>query len=168
MRLDKRKNSNFWKACILAVSTFIGISHSLASEEIVRIEERQNLFTTVKIPSNAELVFLSGAGVTSFGGPSRKPDGKLWSMEEQAEIVFEGTKKRLERVGFSLEDIVEVRVYALPDDSGEVDFAGFNTGYLKYFGTEENPTKPVRTFIQAGGLMGDGWLIEVDVRAAKI
>ena len=41
-------------------------------------------------------------------------------------------------------------------------------GYQKFFGTDENPMKPVRSFVQIAGLVVDGWLVEIEIRAARV
>ena len=58
------------------------------------------------------------------------------------------------------------------DDSfsgdGTLDFDGFNRGYLQFFGTAENPAKPVRSFVQVAALVNPNWLVEVEIRAARV
>ena len=39
---------------------------------------------------------------------------------------------------------------------------------LEFFGTEDQPNKPVRAVVEVSGLAVDGWLIEIDVRGARI
>ena len=54
--------------------------------------------------------------------------------------------------------------------SGEVvstDFAGMMRGYRAFFGTAEQPNKPARSTMQVGGLVDPGWLVEIEVTAAK-
>lgn len=70
--------------------------------------------------------------------------------------------------GWSMSDVVQVRVFAVAGEDGVLDFEGFNRGYLQFFGTEENPMKPVRSFVQVADLVVDGWLVEVEIRAARV
>ena len=44
----------------------------------------------------------------------------------------------------------------------------FNLDDCQFFGTDENPMKPVRSFVQIAGLVVDGWLIEIEIRAARV
>jgi enamine deaminase RidA (YjgF/YER057c/UK114 family) len=68
-----------------------------------------------------------------------------------------------------MSDIVMVRVYLIADPSmGKMDFSGFNTAYREFFGTDENPNKPVRAVVEISGLAVDGWLVEIDVRGARM
>jgi enamine deaminase RidA (YjgF/YER057c/UK114 family) len=49
-----------------------------------------------------------------------------------------------------------------------LDFAGFNAGYQQFFGSEKNTMKPVRSFVEIAGLVVSGWLIEIEIRAARM
>ena len=63
--------------------------------------------------------------------------------------------------------IVQVRVFAVAGDDG-LDFAGFNEGYFEFFGANENLNKPVRSFVEIKGLVVEGWLVEIEIRAARM
>jgi enamine deaminase RidA (YjgF/YER057c/UK114 family) len=89
-------------------------------------------------------------------------------MEQQSIDIFNKFKTTLEAQGWTMSDIVQVRVFAIAGEDGTLDFDGFNRGYLTFFGTTENPTKPVRTFVQVADLVREGWLVEVEVRAARV
>lgn len=133
-----------------------------AVPEIIRTGESTNLNTSIFIPSGAETLYLSGAGA------SPNADGTWGDMQAQTIDIFNGFKTKLEAVGWSMSDIVQVRVFAVAGPDGVLDFAGFNSGYQQFFGVDSNPTKPVRTFVQIAGLVREGWLVEVEVRAARM
>ena len=63
--------------------------------------------------------------------------------------------------------IVEVRAFAVAGDDG-LDFAGFNEGCFEFFRANENPNKPVRSFVEIKGLVVEGWLVEIEIRAARM
>jgi enamine deaminase RidA (YjgF/YER057c/UK114 family) len=128
---------------------------------IERKGEGRHFYTTIKIPANAETLYLSGSGA------SRNEDGSWGDMEAQVEDTFNSFRDTLEAEGWSMSDIVQVRAFAVSDEYGLLDFDGFNRGYRKFFGTEENPMKPVRSFVEIAGLVVPGWLIEIEIRAAK-
>lgn len=146
--------------CLLALA-FVA-QPLLAAEGIDRQNEGRLFYTTIKIPANAETLYVSGAGA------SAKADGSWGSMEEQAVDIFTKYKATLEAQGWSLADIVQVRVFAVADEFGTLDFEGFNRGYLQFFGTDENPNKPVRSFVQVEALVNPNWLAEVEIRAARV
>ena len=133
-----------------------------SSDEIVRQGEGRHFFTTIKIPPAAATLYLSGSGA------SRKEDGSWGTMEEQTIDTFSEFKQTLEAEGWSMSDIVQVRAFAVAGEYGLLDFDGFNRGYREFFGTEENPQKPVRSFVQVADLVVPGWLVEIEIRAAKI
>lgn len=89
-------------------------------------------------------------------------------MEQQTIDTFSSFKEKLEAEGWSMSDIVQVRAFAVADEFGLLDFDGFNRGYREFFGTEENPMKPVRSFVQVADLVVPGWLVEIEVRAARL
>ncbi len=133
-----------------------------SAEEIERQGEGRHFFTTIKIPPSAATLYLSGSGA------SQKEDGTWGDMEQQTIDTFSKFKQTLEAEGWSMSDIVQVRAFAVAGEFGLLDFDGFNRGYREFFGTEENPQKPVRSFVQVADLVVSGWLVEIEIRAAKI
>lgn len=129
---------------------------------IERKGEGRHFYTTIKIPANAETLYLSGSGA------SRNEDGTWGDMEAQTIDTFNSFKATLEAEGWSMSDIVQVRAFAVAGEYGLLDFDGFNRGYRQFFGTEENPMKPVRSFVEIAGLVVPGWLVEIEIRAAKV
>ena len=129
---------------------------------IERRGEGRHFFTTIKVPAGAESLYLSGSGASPL------EDGSWGEMEQQVVDTFESFKETLESQGWSMVDIVQVRAFAVSDEFGYLDFDGFNRGYRKFFGTEENLLKPVRTFVEIQGLVVPGWLVEIEIRAARI
>jgi enamine deaminase RidA (YjgF/YER057c/UK114 family) len=129
---------------------------------IERRGEGRYFYTTIKVPANAESLYLSGSGASPL------EDGSWGDMEQQVTDTFESFKQTLEGQGWSMGDIVQVRAFALSDEFGYLDFDGFNRGYSKFFGSEENPLKPVRTFVEIQDLVVPGWLIEIEIRAARV
>ena len=129
---------------------------------IERRGEGRHFFTTIKVPAGAESLYLSGSGASPL------EDGSWGEMEQQVVDTFESFKETLESQGWSMSDIVQVRAFAVSDEFGYLDFDGFNRGYRKFFGTEDNPLKPVRTFVEIQGLVVPGWLVEIEIRAARM
>lgn len=152
---------SFLKRALLAAALFGTIGLTQAGE-IVREDEGRNFYATITIPAGAETMYLSGSGA------SREEDGSWGNMEQQTISTFNKFKNQLESRGWSMEDIVQVRAFAVAGPDGELDFAGFNKGYQQFFGTEDNPQKPVRSFVQIAGLVVPGWLVEVEIRAARM
>ncbi len=133
-----------------------------SAQEIKREGEGRMFYNSISIPAGAETLYLSGAGA------SPQADGTYGDMEQQTTNTFEKFKASLEAQGWSMSDIVQVRVFGVAGADGEFDFAGFNRGFQKFFGTEENPMKPVRSVVEIAGLVVDGWLVEIEIRAARV
>jgi enamine deaminase RidA (YjgF/YER057c/UK114 family) len=73
----------------------------------------------------------------------------------------------LKEQGLGMGDIVQMSVFLVPDPAtGKLDFAGMNEGYKQFFGTKDQPNKPVRATIQAGLVIPNA-LVEIAVVAVR-
>ena len=73
-----------------------------------------------------------------------------------------------QHLGLTMGDVVSMTVYLMAAPGSErMDFAGMMKAYGKYFGTPEQPNRPSRSTVQVAGLAGPGFLIEVEVTAAR-
>ena len=134
----------------------------VSAQEIMRNNEGNLFYTSITIPAGAETMYLSGSGAR------QQEDGTYGDMRQQAIDTFNRFKEVLEEQGWSMSDIVQVRVFAVADEDGYLDYSGFNEGYLEFFGTDDNPNKPVRSFVGIAELVVPGWLAEVEIRAARM
>jgi enamine deaminase RidA (YjgF/YER057c/UK114 family) len=83
--------------------------------------------------------------------------------------ILDKIKSTLESEGVGLKDVFSMKVFISQDSkTGEFDFVGWNNAYKKYFGTEENPSKPLRATVGVATLVNPHKFIEVEVIAAKI
>jgi enamine deaminase RidA (YjgF/YER057c/UK114 family) len=74
----------------------------------------------------------------------------------------------LKTQGLTLADVVQMDVFLAPDPAtGKMDFAGMNAAYSTYFGTPEQPNKPVRAAMQVAALATSWGLVEIQVVAVK-
>ena len=142
--------------------TALLLSMIVNAQEITRNNEGTYFYTSITIPPGAETMYLSGSGARPLD------DGSWGDMKQQTINTFERFKQTLESQGWSMADIVQVRAFAVAGDDGELDFAGFNEGYAQFFGTADNPNKPVRSFVEIADLVVDGWLVEIEIRAARM
>ena len=139
----------------------INFSTSSSAQEIIRNNDGTYFYTSITIPPGAETMYLSGSGARSLD------DGSWGDMRQQTIDTFSRFKETLEGQGWSMNDIVQVRAFAVAGDEG-LDFAGFNAGYSEFFGTIDNPNKPVRSFVEIKDLVVEGWLVEIEIRAARM
>ncbi len=149
---------------LLVAAALVGslVTTVVSAAEITRYNEGNYFYTSITIPPGAETMYLSGSGARPLD------DGSWGDMEQQTINTFERFQQTLESQGWSMADIVQVRAFAVAGDDGELDFAGFNSGYSQFFGTSDNPNKPVRSFVEIKDLVVDGWLIEIEIRAARM
>lgn len=147
---------------LLTTATLLTGAGVASAQEIVRNGESRNFYNNIFIPAGAETLYLSGAGAR------QKADGTWGDMERQTIDTFNSFKETLESQGWTMGDIVQVRAFAVSGADGTLDFDGFNRGYQQFFGTTENPLKPVRSFVEIAGLVVPGWLVEIEIRAARM
>ena len=127
----------------------------------------------ILIPTNAEMLLYSGS--INFAMPegcgfrdAGKPECPPGDMEAQGTAILEGFKRRLDARGWSMENVVRVNVYGVADKNGDLDFAGFNRAFSKFFNREEGGWYPARTFVQVAALFRPELLVEVEVLAMKV
>ena len=106
--------------------------------------------------------------VAAMGVNLAEEDGSCGDMEAQTINTFDRFNATLKAEGWSMSDIIQVRAFAVAGEFGLLDFDGFNRGYTQFFGTEANPQKPVRSFVQVADLVVDCWLVEIEIRAARM
>lgn len=125
----------------------------------------------VQVSSDAEFLYVSGA-VPQVVDPDADPNSRdaYGDTKRQTETVLEAIKANMESAGWSLGDIVMMRVYLVGDEAtdGRLDFGGFMEGYSQYFGTPEQPNKPARAVVEVSGLIRPGWRVEIEAQAARI
>lgn len=125
----------------------------------------------VIIPPDAEIYYVSGI-VPKVVDPAADPNSRAayGNTQSQTETIFGAMKDQMEAEGWSLGDIVMMRVYLVADEdtNDHMDFAGFMAGYSKFFGTPEQPSKPARAVVQVASLIRPGWRIEIEAQAARV
>jgi enamine deaminase RidA (YjgF/YER057c/UK114 family) len=124
--------------------------------------------TSVSVPPGGRLVYISGT-VPDVADPTA-PEGstaRFGDTEAQTKSVLRKVEAALAAQGFGLGDVVMMRVFLVAPAGQRMDFAGMMRGYREYFGTAGQPNKPARSTMQVAGLVDPGWLVEIEVTAAK-
>jgi enamine deaminase RidA (YjgF/YER057c/UK114 family) len=98
------------------------------------------------------------------GAPAVYGDTQAQTMSVLTQI-----EKILKAQGLTLGDIVQMECFVAGDPAkdGKMDFAGLNAAYDKFFGTAEQPNKPVRAAMQVAALATPWGLVEIQVVAVK-
>lgn len=142
------------------------------AEPVTRVETSPPslILSAAKVKADAEILHLSGQLALPID-PSKPPAGveDYGDTRTQTISTLNKIKGLLEANGYAMRDVYRMTAYlvAPPGGNGRMDFAGFNAGYAQFFGTADNPGKPVRSTVQVAGLAGPYYLVELEVSAAK-
>ncbi|MDG1708733.1 MAG: Rid family hydrolase [Emcibacteraceae bacterium] len=162
----------------IAIAAFAAMTLT-ANAQMIERSTKGFLDPGIVIPAGAETFYMSGKGNHAWveGCKTRderaaKGDAcKPGDMYEQGKAVFESFKAQLDEAGWSLSDVVMLRIYGVPGEDGKVDSGAFNKAYFEYFGeksTSGNTNLPSRTFVGIHSLVVPGWLVEVEARAIRM
>lgn len=162
----------------IAIAAFAAMTLT-ANAQMIERSTKGFLDPGIVIPAGAETFYMSGKGNHAWveGCKTRderaaKGDAcKPGDMYEQGKAVFESFKAQLDEAGWSLSDVVMLRIYGVPGEYGKVDSGAFNKAYFEYFGeksTSGNTNLPSRTFVGIHSLVVPGWLVEVEARAIRM
>lgn len=97
------------------------------------------------------------------------PAGYTTDTKAQAIAAIKSIEGTLKKQGLGLGDIVQMTAFLSGDPAkgGVMDLDGWNAAYKMYFGTAEQPNKPVRATVQVARLVLETGRIELMVVAAK-
>lgn len=123
----------------------------------------------VTLPPNATIHFISGQvppvidknapadSLAAYGDTKTQTMGVLKKIEE----ILKG-------MGLSMGDVVKMQVFLVGDPAkgGRADVKGFMESYTQFFGGAQ-PNLPARAVMQVAALNLPGWLVEIEVVAAK-
>jgi enamine deaminase RidA (YjgF/YER057c/UK114 family) len=104
------------------------------------------------------------AGAPAGTRPSINGDTRAQTLSTLTTI-----QKILKAQGLDMADVVQMHVYLVGDPAlgGKMDFAGMNAGYGQFFGSKEQPNKPVRATVQVVALAAPGAMVEIEVTAVR-
>jgi enamine deaminase RidA (YjgF/YER057c/UK114 family) len=123
----------------------------------------------VTIPPGTTIHFISGQ-VPPLVDKAADPNSvaAFGDTKTQTVGVLKKIRDILQGMGMSMGDVVKMQVFLVGDPAkgGRGDVAGFMEGYTQFFGGAQ-PNLPARAAFQVAGLSNPGWLIEIEVVAAK-
>lgn len=121
----------------------------------------------VEVPADKTQVHLSGQVPVAIDDEAEADTIAAYgSMEEQTTSALQAVEDTLKSLDLTMADIYRMQVFLVAQD-GKVDFSGFMDGYTQFFGTEDQPNLPVRSAVEVAALANPGWLIEIEVSAAR-
>jgi len=161
-------------ALILATSFLPNRSRAADTDGIKRIGIPGSTFPislTVSVPASARLTFVSGTLAEVANPAAEKGSIEAYGdTRTQATSILNTIARRLAADGLTLADVVKVNVFMVGDPKlgGKMDFAGLNAAYGQFFGSPDQPNKPVRTALQVMALPMPGALLEIEATAARV
>ncbi len=127
------------------------------------------ILMAVEIPADAILVYLSGTvpQVVNTDAAEGSPE-RYGDTATQTESTLSLIEKKLASLDLGMGNVVKMQVYLVaPAGAAGMDFAGFMDGYVRFFGTDEQPELPTRSVFEVAGLANPSWLVEIEVVAVR-
>ena len=123
----------------------------------------------VTLPPGATIHFISGQ-VPPIVDKGADPNAiaAFGDTRTQTVGVLNRIKEILQGMGLGMGNVVKMQVFLVGDPAhgGRADVAGFMGGYTQFFGGSQ-PNLPARAVMQVAALSNPGWLVEIEVVAAK-
>ncbi len=124
---------------------------------------------SVEVPPGSRLTYVSGTvpDVADPNAPERSVQ-RFGDTQAQTRSVLAKIATQLRQHGLGMGDVVMMRVFLVaPPGTAQMDFAGMMRGYSAFFGTKEQSNRPARSTMEVAGLVDPGWLVEIEVTAAR-
>ena len=155
-----------WAVAIAA----LGLGSAAQAQDIRRLGAGDfPISASVEVPPDARLVYVSGTvpDPVDQGAPAGSIQ-RFGDTEAQTRSVLSKIEAQLKQHGMTLGDVVMMRVFLVaPPGQQRMDFAGMMRGYGAFFGSQQQPNRPARSTMQVAGLVDPGWLVEIEVTAAR-
>lgn len=155
---------------LLSLGVLMLAAGSAQASEPKRLGPAQSpIATSVEVPAGSRIVYVSGTVPDAINPAAAEGSvERFGDTEAQTRSVIGKIEAELKQHGLGLGDIVMMRVFLVaPPGQGQMDFAGMMRGYRAFFATPQQPNKPARSTMQVAGLVDPGWLVEIEVTAAK-
>jgi enamine deaminase RidA (YjgF/YER057c/UK114 family) len=160
------------KTISAALLCLLPLGAGAAQQDIVRHKIPGSAFPiaqAVTLPPNASITFVSGQ-VPPLVDKAADANSIAAYGDTRTQTIGVLTKIRdiLQGMGMTMGDVVKMQVFLVGDPArnGKADTSGFMEGYTKFFGGAQ-PNLPARAAFQIAALSNPGWLVEIEVVAAK-
>ena len=124
----------------------------------------------VTVRAGVDTVYVSGALPQAINKDAPKGTPPVFGdMEAQTVSVLTSIQGTLAKLGLGMGDVVKMTVFmaADPANDNKLNFPGLMAGYSQFFGTKEQPNKPVRAAVQVAALALPTALVEIEVTAVR-
>jgi len=160
------------KAPLFAVAALL-LAGATQAAEVIRHKIPNSDFPiarAVEVPAGVTMVHLSGAG-PMVADPAAAPNSvaSFGNTRVQTVSTLKAIEATLAALKLGMKDVVRMQVFLVGDPAlnGAMDFDGFMDGYRQFFGSAAQPNLPVRSTVKVAGLVNPGWLVEIEVSAAR-
>lgn len=128
------------------------------------------IYQGVTIPPSATTLYLSGEVPSPIDPGKTSGLDAYGDTKTQAISVYTKIKATLEKLGYSMSDVVKLTVFVVgdPRNGGKADIAGVNEAYRMFFGTAENKNLVARSTVVVASLANPNYLVEVEATAARV
>ena len=138
--------------------------------QVKRVGPEKSMFSSVVWVGDT--AYLSGTmAPVDYQGDKTKGTlaGYKGDTKAQAIGAIKSIEATLKEQGLGLGDIVQMQAFLAGDPAkgGMMDLDGWNEAYKQFFGTAEQPNRPVRATVQVAHLVLPTGLIEIMVIAAR-
>lgn len=155
---------------LLLAGVCLAIGNTAWADEITR-HPLPNFPTSlaVEVPAGASTIYLNGVvpGIIDNKADPRSEAAYGNTAQQTANVLAE-IEKRLKSLGLGMSDVVKMQVFLkAPQGQNDMDFRGFSQSYLRFFDAKAGVKLPARSLLQTQGFANPGWLVEIDVIAAR-
>jgi len=138
--------------------------------EVVRYPIPNSTFPiaqAVKVTGDATTYYISGQ-VPPLINKDAEPNTPQAYGDTKTQTIGALTKIKaiLEGFGLGMGDVVKMQVFLVHDARAPMDFKAFMEGYAQFFGGSQ-PNLPARSVVGVAALANPGFLVEIEVVAAK-
>lgn len=155
---------------LLAAALGLALCAPATAQDIRRVaHDGAAIANSVELPPGSRIVYISGT-VPDVADPAAPPASvqRFGDTAAQTRSVLRIITQRLQAHGMTLGDVVMMRVFLVaPPGTERMDFAGMMSAYREFFGTAAQPNRPARSTMAVAGLVDPGWLVEIEVTAAR-
>lgn len=124
----------------------------------------------VVVPEGYDTIYVSGH-IAKVANPNAAKAGPemYGDTKTQTISVLQQIEDLLIAQNLSMADVVMVHVFLVgdPANGGKMDFAAMNVGFLQFFGSKQQPSKPARSTVQVAALAAPGALVEIEAIAVR-
>ncbi len=122
---------------------------------------------SVQVTGNVTTYYVSGQVppvVNKDADPSSQQ--AYGDIKTQTVGVLDRIKGILDGLGLGMGDVVKMQVFLVHNAAAPMDFKAFMEGYTQFFGGAQ-PNLPARSVVGVAALANPGFLVEIEVVAAK-